>query len=721
MLKKITIFFAVVITAIILTGCPAVLESGLSSDIMITLGLIRPAEGTASILTAVGGTMSVPVMISNLNRNSAAGTYEVTFALSTDAELSTAGDNVAVGAETITAGTEALVALTVPAAITDADVGTYNLIAYFEAAADDPGTLVGTTVYNIGMVQVVIDTAANYLPDLEITFVNPPSKYRQPEASFPLSFKVTNTGNALVATGTAIDVDFDVNINGTDVEKGAAKITLAADLLPNDFVTGSAAITMPTLTEMALDDGVAEADVDAWAGNVVGTVDPDNAITEIDETAGSNTDTFGLNSGTLQPDLVVSAIDVADYSIVEGPVEVSITVRNDGYAAAAAASYGLILFNDVNTDGAYDVGDTIIKQWDAADNPAVPWDVDGNGNNQVVFNGISVDGLTWPTAMTEGDYQIGAVITGDLTEWDNTNNDATAALHLITKKVDLEIVSMTTTYSEVVGTAEVTVPVSLTVKNNGSETVTTDFTIEFYISDNNTLSTADTLVGSLAVTDDIASGEAGWKTFAVDTTIAAATAGGFYTMFAILDSADTVKEMDESNNQPANANGCSIFIPVDDTTTNLSARLMLCYPDNATNDSDGYRQNYGFWGDTSTPWDDTNEDIDTNVDEYISSNESGPQVLEVSNSVTITQTNTHGVRTNATSYRVKLVWRFVPNYVTDLEEQYIPAALTTDDGYEDNDTLGTATALSGAAHPLSSWISSYDSGYNDFDYYTFDF
>ena len=286
--------------------------------------------------------------------------------------------------------------------------------------------------------------------------------------------------------------------------------------------------------------------------------------------------------------------------------------------------------------------------------------------------------------------------------------------------MDLEIVSMTSTFASIVDTTETTVSVSITIRNNGSETITNDFTVEFYISNNGTLNTADTSVGTLSVTEDILPGKIGYSTLTSDTTIAAGTTGGFYTMFAILDSTDAVEEMDESNNKPANANNCSIFIAVDDGAADISARLLFCYPDGAVNDSNGYYPNYGLWEDIDTPvWDDSNEDIDSDVD-YVSGGESGPEVLGVSNSFNVAQATSLGVRTNAYSYRTKLVWRLVPSYVTSIETQYIPNVLNSDDAFEANDSIAAATDLSGAAHPLCSWVNSYNTDYNDYTSYTFD-
>ena len=713
MFKRIFLFLAVITAAIVLTGCPAVLTTNLPSDLMITLGLFRPADNPDDQLrAAVGGEISVPVLISDQNNPAASGDYEVTFTLSTDADLSSTGDNIAVSTETVTAGAESIVALAVPAA---AAAATYNLFASFEAAAEDPAVEIGDTRLNLAYVQVEID--AENAADLVIEFVDPPSAYRPPGTEFPLSFKITNNGFKKVDSGTAIVVGFQIPINGTDTNFGEATVTLASDLYPYDFVTGTATITVPSLAQIAADDVVAEAEVDAWSGTLTGTVDTGDSVTE---TAGNEggTDTFTVSSGTAKPELRVSDLDIPAYSVAGGTVEVSVVVSNSGYAAAAAGAYGVVLFHDVNTDGTYDVGtDTVLHTWEAASNPAVPWDPDGSGHDEVVFNALEVENLVYPASMAAGDHRIGAIITGDFDEWDSTNNTRTEDLHLAASEVDLEIINISTTNTSVLSTGvDETVPITLTIENTGRETLTTDFTIEFFLDDDGTLDTSvDISLGTTTVTDDMVPGGSGRVVVSYDATVNTATAG-YYTVYALLDSTDAVGEMDDSNNQPTNAATSPVYLLISDGTTPINARLMLYYPDGASNNS-SYYQYYYFWNDTSA-W--TTGNFDSDGSEYMWSFFTGPRAIDYI-AATLTPGNTHGIRTYANGSPTMLAWRFVPDYVNSIDTQYIPDVLSSDDAYEDNDAIGSPYDLSsGTVNPLYQWINSYDSSSNDDDYYTFD-
>lgn len=699
--KRIFLTFTVITAVVFFSGCPAVLTPDLPSDIVISLGLIRAAEGNTELRSAVGGEIYVPVLINDLNNPTVSGSYEVTFTLSTDADLSTTGDNIAAGNETITAGTETVITLTVPAA---AVAGTYNLFASFEAAAADPALKVGETRLNLSYVQVVIGAANE--ADLELVFVNPPAEYRAPGATFPISFKITNAGSKKLASGTDVVVRFEIPISGTPTEFGEATVTLASDLYPYDFVTGTAEISMPTLTQIAADLVVAEGDVESWTGTLTGTVDPDDSIVEIVE---GGTDTFGVESGTAKPDLTVSAVDLPATAVVVGDVEVAVEVSNSGYAQAAAGSYGLTLFFDADGDGTYNTGDVDIHAWAAADTPAVPW------GKEVLFFSTSVEDLVYPAAITAGaNRQIGAVITGDLDEWDSTNNTSTAGIDFIEKDVDLAFDYISSSLTSVIDEAAGgTVPVSLIIKNNGSESVTTDFSVTFYASSNSGLTPAgDIDLGAKSVTADIAPGK---TVISFDAIFPASEGAGFYTVYADIDSGDAVTESDETNNSPSSYTESPVFVVVDDGATTLSATMLVCLPDKA--DNNGYYQQFSRFYDAL--W--TTSSTDNSWLYY----DSGPDVL-ITDGIDITPGQTHGARFyTANEYTTPdynaYCWRIVPTYVTDIDDKYIPSVLTGRDQFEENDSEDSAAELAGSTHPFYSWVSSYDTDNSDNDYYTFDF
>ena len=114
MMKRIAI--ALLFAAVLfLTGCPVLLVSGLPSDLVLMLGLFNAAGGVTDLRAAVGGTIEVPVLISDQTGRAAAGSYDVTFTLSTDVDLSTTGDNIDAGTVSVAAGSQTVVSFAVPA------------------------------------------------------------------------------------------------------------------------------------------------------------------------------------------------------------------------------------------------------------------------------------------------------------------------------------------------------------------------------------------------------------------------------------------------------------------------------------------------------------------------------------------------------------------------------------------------------------------------------
>ncbi len=706
MFKKILIVAAVLLAALVFTGCPGVLNSDLPSDMMISLGVFSPAEGISSVRTAVAGKIYVPVYINDQHSNSSEGSYEVSFTISSDYDLSTEGDNIAAGTRSIAAGSETVIELDVPAGTPVADPVPIYLFASFEAAVGDPAVEINGKLLNISVVQLIV--GATNEADLEISFINPPSVYRAAGSVFPIWFKIINAGNKVLVEGTTIPVSFEVNINGTDTEFGTSSVVLASALYPNAFVTGTADITMPIIAQMAADEIVDPADVDDWTDQLWGRVDPDDVIPEVVE---GGSDSFWLDSGTEQPDLWISAVDLPGYALAGGAVEAAVTIGNNGYAVAAANAYSVVLYYDTVADGEYIAADdTVLHTWAAASCPAVPWDADnsGNGNEIVLYVGAD-DGSVYPASMTEGSYEIGAAVTGSITEWDDEPDTGTVNLDIVSKDIDLEISYISTSLTQSLVEADGgTVPVSVTIKNSGSDTVTTDFTISFYASPNAGLNPAggDSSLGSTTVTEDLAPGK---KLVTYDAIFPGGEGGGFYTVYAVVDSGDAVAETDEDNNIPEGPSDSPAFIVVDDGG-NLNARILVCLPNKATA-NDSYTQYFRYY---ETLWTQI-ADISWGNNYY-----SGPYIYGVMN-ISLPYDEDHGVRLYSDADNTSCTWRIVPSYVDDINTVYIPNALRSDDGFENNDSIGDAAVLSGSSNPLFSWVSSYDSQSYDYDYYEFHF
>ncbi|MDC7225403.1 MAG: CARDB domain-containing protein [Spirochaetales bacterium] len=707
MIKKLSILAAVVLTAIVLTSCPAVLTTDLPSDIMVTLGLINAVEGSTELRTGVGGVVTVPVYISSTG-SSTATSFEVTFRLEDDSDLTTAGVNI--GTQTVTVGTETMLDLAIPAEVTDANAATYTeLYAYFTAPADDPGYEVDDEILNVAMAPIAISTAANYLPDLKIAFVDPESMFRAAESEFPLSFKISNEGNKSVGSGTAVPVEFTVDIDGTDVEVGDVSVTLSETLYPDGFVTSNVTITLPTLEQMATDNGTTVDDLEDWSGTLTGTVDPlttaepvNGAIEELDE---DDTDTVTIYSGTEKPDLSIGSLDVAESAIVGGPVEIAFTVENDGYASASSGTYGVMLFHDVAGDGSYDsINDTAIYEWAAADCPAVPWDKDGSGENDVLFTTLTIDNLNYPATITAGTQDIGVRITGTLDEWGAGNDTDYASLQFADKDIDLEPGLISTTFaSNVDVSTDVTIPVTLLIKNSGTETIDTDFDVTFYSSDDAILDTgSDTLLNTETVTDSVGIGGVGQVELSANI-IFNEDATGFYTIYAVVDSADGVAETDEDNNQVDTAAASPLYILVQDYDDQADIDVNMIMFSGGTEDVDVIAYLY------DTAWSSSSGGYYYNL-------QTGTSYI----SETLIGGGTHGVRLYNRDATAAITWRIVPSYVTSVNEAYWPDPLISDDQFEDNDSTGTATDLDALGiNPFNEWIQSYDTSNYENDYYSF--
>lgn len=703
MLKKISITISVLIAVIILAGCPAPLESSLSPDKVIMLGVMNPAGGVTGITSALGGEIDVPVLITDQNGNKVTGNYDVTFTLDTDGDLETTADNIVIVTVPVSAGTESVVTLTVPGT---AVAVTYNLFGSFVASTGDPSIKIGNEQLNLSCVDLAIE-ATNEV-DLTISFVDPVSSLYQPGATFPLSFKIGNAGGKKLATGSSVLVRFEIAINGIDTEFGSTTLTLTKDLYPSDFITGTTIITTPSLTQIAADDGVPEADVTSWTGILTGTVDPDNAIVEVFE---GGTDTFTFKSGTDKPDLRVVSITTTDYSIVGGAVELSFKIRNTGYAVATAGSYGLTLFHDVDTDGAFTSGtDTVINTWSGADALAVPVDYAGTGHNIILYTTSIVENLVFPDTMTAGNHQIGLIITGDIAEWSSTNNTRTELLTLIEEEVDLEITGISTTLTSTIAEAsDGTIPLTIVIKNSGKVTLETDFTVAFYASNDNTLSVAgDILLGTTEVTENILAKKLIYVSYSG--TLPGGSGAGYYTIYAVLDSAAIVTETDETNNQPSNAGEFPVYVVVDDGVENLNAKFLFCIPNNAPLGTVySYVQFYiGLW----------------NINNYFYPIGSTVGEVILSRNVTLIQGQDFGLRFIKPDdyYNSYLTFRLVPQYINDSQfnTSTIPTALAGEDRFEDNDTKATASQLSGSNNPLFGFVNTFLE-YDDYDYYYFNF
>lgn len=706
-MKKPIICIAVILLALLMvSGCPSPLISGLASDIVITLGRFNPTANN-TLYAAPGGTLDIPVTITDQTGRALTGSYTVTFTLSADADLATTGDNEALGTATVTAGGEQVVSITVPAEVAAA---VYTLFAAISDAGD---TVTGNNTAVFDTVQI----GAAAQPNLQITSlatVNTTGWYA-PGAAGKLSYTITNNGFTKLDAGTTIALAFTINLSGVDTPVGTATVTLAEALYPADFVTGTADFTMPAAAALAADNVPVETaeTFTEWGENLTAEVDPDNAIAETNEA--DNTATVAVSSASAKPELAVTGVALpadTDYAAEGEALEYTVTIENSGYAAASG--YTVTLFVDIDDDGTNNTGDKVLYTW--ATPPTVPFDAAGGGNNTAVLTVPA--GEVYP-AVTAGTYYVRAAITGLTEEWDDTNNVSgngqSPEVDFIDNPIDLELVSMNTTLSGAVVRADgASIPLSLSLRNNGSLPVETDFVIHFYANNDGTLNTGTDLdLETTTVTDTVP----GKGSIIVNKAVSfpAGEAVGFYTIYWVLDSTAVVTEYDEANNEPASANGCFVFFPVTDGATDIDARLLVYKPRLAPAEETYLRGTFyeDGWGSSSSG------------SGY--PDQPGELAFQIQNR-TLTPGNTIGIEYYGSNYAdypngaVPYAFRLVPQYVSAVPPAALPAVLGAQDGFEDNDSQDTAALLTGMNNPLTAFVNAYTTyaGWNyDNDYYYF--
>lgn len=716
-MKKIVFFLALIgLTSLIFLGCPNTLSTNLPADSVITIGRFNPTNNS-TIYGAVGGTLSVPVTISDQTGRIAAGDYTVVFTLSLDADLATTVDNTDLGTgSTVTAGAEQIVELTMPAALTP---GTYTLFAAISDAGD--------TVINNNTAAATADIGAANQPDLEIISLSIGRDLPVylpgylPGAAGTLNYKIQNTGYASIASGTTFTMNYTLDFTpDPDPEVGSTSITLAETLYPRGFITGIANFTMPTTALLAADNSETEETFSYSSWTLTATVDSGDAIAEISEV--NNTNTVSISSGSEKPELSVTSVTIptyTSYAKTGNPLEYAVTIENNGLAAASG--YSVSLFVDNNDNRSNDTGDVALYTWSTP--PDVPFDItgdiDGNYHNTIILS--IPDGETYPSGIADGTHRVRAEISGLTEEWDSTDNtsDNGSSLNVVFTSIayDLEMYSMSTTLVDAVDEATGgSIPLSLRIANNGEDAVETDFDIHFYARSVDATLTpgSDTDLGTITITATI---PGNGKSIVTNTvTFPGGEGVGFYTLYWDLDESDVVAEFDESNNTVSDADECFVFFPVSDGSTDITANLIAYNPIGGRTGTNSlymkyYYNNWAFYYGYYTGY-----DID-------------PGERFIGHDFSLTPGSQYGIEFNEYYYSrtgtgLPYTFRFIPSYVDYVPVSALPYALGAEDTFEDNDSTSTAAFLSGSDNPLTGFVNAFtitpSYGNEDKDFYLFD-
>ncbi len=531
-----SLFVLIAAALLLLSGCMPDLVTILSSDLTITLGTFDPAGGVTTVRGTPGGKLIVPVIISTPIGNSITGSYTVTFTLSGDADLSTTGDNIVLGEQELSAGSEEIVEISVAGTV---PVATYTLFAAFSAT---------DSVTNNNKASVTAEIGADNLPDLEISdFSLVGSGTYLPESTVTLVYQITNTGYAEVEGGTAFAIDFTADLSTVITTLGTIDLVLpAADpLYPQENISGTATITMPAESELAADNG--EVALTSWTDLLTATVDTGNTVTEIIE---SDTRTLTISSNSPRPDLIVSTIKPSDDfsgAVIQGEaVEFAVFIQNVGWASASG--FTVTLYADTNDNAVFDSGE-MLYEW--SDPGTVPYDVDGMGNNEIYLTVPSE--TVYPDSFTyDGSaHSMRAAISQDLDEWDITNNEGTTGAYpFLVNSHDVSPGELSIDSTQIADGDSLSV--SLVIQNYGEDELTTDFDVAIYASADTVFDQADNLLATIAITDSIAANSSltAVETIAIPDAL---NLNAFVYIFAHVDSGDIVAEIDETNNLTTDA------------------------------------------------------------------------------------------------------------------------------------------------------------------------
>ncbi len=697
------------VTALALSACPSALKSGLPVDRLISIGLPGAAESAMSLRAAENAAFSVSLLISDAFGKALAETHTVSLTLSTDQDLGSAGDNVELAQQSIAAGSEIMVSLSLPASVT---AGNYFLFASFECPAGDPGQSLGGRVLNLSSRPITIAIAANALPDLVLELNAPKAPFLDPGSMIKFGFRVRNEGYASIASGTIIPLSATVPLlGGVDTEIGTVSLSLSADLLPQMGVNGELSVTLPSKELMASAEGEAVDTLEIWSEFLSVEVDPADAIDEISEA--NNDAGFSIESGNRKADIRVDSISFpylnsSDEPIgkIGGPAELTVTVANYGYSSID--DYAVRVYIDIDENDTYDSGtDFIIHEWAAAQTPLVPYDPSDDGNKAQ----LSTFGLnkTYPS-IPEGEYHLVAEITSSSGEYESVDgpNDRAANINLFPSLVDLQTIGLSTTMgAPIPSVTGGSLPVILTIRNAGIDTCATDFDVHFYASDNADLTPAtDIDLSTLSITSDIGAG----KSLSVPINLDfPASPVGFYTVYADLDSngGGVVAENDETNNKPANANQAMLFVPVGDGATSIPTRL-IAYAPRGGDSRWRYINLYVTRDDTGAEVFDEGGYVYTPSSAYI-----------ISNQTQANPATAYRLRVSGYEYsRCEYAFRIVPSYVSSLASSSLPMEAGRQEDSEPNNEVGRAHRLLASRSPWVSWvIGMIDGGVDTYDHY----
>ena len=451
-------------------------------DLMVTLPSVSdtgPAAGATFTLSATvrnGGDGSAEATVLRYYRSA-----DATITRS-DAEVGVTG----IGALAASASSSESVELTAPAT-----PGTYYYGACVEAVTDESDTTNNCSAsVEVTVPEPAPEPEPERHPDLMVTLPSVSDTGPAVGAAFTLSATVRNGGDGPAeATMLRYYRSADATITRSDAEVAVTGIgALAASASSSESVELTAPATPGTYYYGACADAVT--DESDTTNNCSTSVEVGVQVT-VPEPQG-------------QPDLVVGPPSVSDSAPEAGATfTLSAMVRNDGEGTSSATTLRYYRSTDATvTTSDTEVGTDAIAELVAAES-----------TDQAVD-------MTAP--VTAGTYYYGACVDAVADESDTTNN-CSSSVQVTVREPPADLVVAALTVSESSPDAGATFTLSAEVRNDGGVS-TAATTLRYYLSNDATIETSDTEVG----TDDVpALAPSGTSTQSMSLT-APSTAGTYY-------------------------------------------------------------------------------------------------------------------------------------------------------------------------------------------------
>ncbi|HUK55344.1 MAG TPA: CARDB domain-containing protein, partial [Nitrospiria bacterium] len=496
-----------------------------SPDVLMTD--VTPNAATVS----AGETLSVTDSVKNQGTASTDSSFFIGYSLSPNTTYGD-GDDVAITTTRVvgplavgltdTATTSLLIPSTTPP-------GTYHLCA----TADSTAALAESNVDNNPLCSTV--TVDVVRPDLVMTAVTPNSGSFVPGGTLSVTDTVQNQGGAPTVGNFTIAYSLSSNTTYGDGDDVAITTTRVVGVLAAGASnTATTNLLIPSSTPPG-------------TYYVCANADSGSAVSESNETNNSLCST--LTVGPATPDLIMSAVSTAATGVAPGG---SFTLSNSAKNQGSASAGSFTIAFHLSTNATYGDGDDVtITATRTVSSLAA-------GATSTASTSLVV-----PAATPLGTYYVCATAdsANSVLEGDETNNARCTTTTIQVTRPDLIMTAVTPNSGTVSPTA--TLSVTDSAKNQGAVTAGSS-KVGYSLSTNTTYGDGDDI--AITTTRTISTLAAGATSTATTTlAIPNTTPPGNYYVCAKADSANTVTELDETNNTLCSA--ATVSVPQSDLIT----------------------------------------------------------------------------------------------------------------------------------------------------------